>query len=240
MRGKSDRSGTRARYLRAIWSLTESDHVPVTITGLTRALQHVPGSVSEQVKRLVGDGLIEHERYKSVSLTPEGRLEAIQVVRANRILRCFLHDILNLPWSELATNAEALEGSSSPRFLQRIEASLDEPTHDPYGQPIPTPGGDIEPLTDSPLGQLVHSHRTPVVITRVADAPVEILTFLDERNLRPGTRMQIRASATGSHVADVRTAQWHGTLLPAGIGALRGSLPEEAEQLLAQPSAMDT
>lgn len=128
MRGKSDRSGTRARYLRAIWSLTESDHVPVTITGLARALQHVPGSVSEQVKRLVGDGLIEHERYKSVSLTPEGRLEAIQVVRANRILRCFLHDILNLPWSELATNAEALEGSSSPRFLQRIEASLDEPT----------------------------------------------------------------------------------------------------------------
>ena len=70
MRGKSDRSGTRARYLRAIWSLTENSDAPVTVTGIARALSFVPGSVSEQVKRLVDDGLVDHERYKSLSLEP--------------------------------------------------------------------------------------------------------------------------------------------------------------------------
>lgn len=147
MRRKSDKSGTRARYLRAIWSLTENSDAPVTVTGLAGALRFVPGSVSEQVKRLAEDGLVNHERYKSISLTPTGRLESMRAVRTNRILRCFLHDVLDLPWSELAANADALEASSSPRFLQRIE---------------------------------------------------------------------------------VRTAQWHGTLLPAGTGVLHASLHDEA------------
>lgn len=137
MHGKSDRSGTRARYLRAIWSQTENSDAPVTVTGLARALRFVPGSVSEQVKRLVDDGLVDHERYKSISLTPTGHLEAMRAVRANRILRCFLHDVLDLPWSELASNADALEASSSPRFLQRIEASSTSPPTTPTGSPSP-------------------------------------------------------------------------------------------------------
>ena len=83
----------------------------------------------------------------------------MRAVRTNRILRCFLHDVLDLPWSELAANADALEASSSPRFLQRIEASLDQPTHDPYGQPIPTPDGRIETPTDIPSA----GTRTPAM-----------------------------------------------------------------------------
>lgn len=42
MRGKSEQSGTRARYLRAIWSVTEGSDAPVTVTGLARTLRLVP------------------------------------------------------------------------------------------------------------------------------------------------------------------------------------------------------
>lgn len=231
MRSKSDRSGTRARYLRAIWSLTENSDAPVTVTGLARALQFVPGSVSEQVKRLVDDGLVDHERYKSISLTPTGRLDAMQALRANRILRCFLYDVLALPWSELVTNAEALEASSSPRFLQQIEASLDQLSRDPYGQPIPTPDGHIETPTDTPLRALVRSHWTPVKITRIADAPLKALAFLDGRNLRPGAQLQIRGRTRQPHTVEVRTAGWHGTLLSAGVGVLHGSLHDGTAEL---------
>lgn len=240
MRGKSDRSGTRARYLRAIWSLTESSDAPVTVTGLARALRFVPGSVSEQVKRLVDDGLVDHERYKSISLTPAGHLEAMRALRANRILRCFLHDVLDLPWSELVTNAEALEANSSPRFLHRIEAALKQTSRDPYGQPIPTPDGHIETPTDTPLRALVRSHWTPVRITRLNDAPLETLVFFDGRNLRPGTQMQIRGRTTEPDTVDVRTAGWHGTLFPAQVGVFHGSLHIGTEQLSHQPSAIDT
>ena len=228
MRGKSDRSGTRARYLRAIWSLTETSDAPVTVTGLSRVLRFVPGSVSEQVKRLVDDGLADHERYKSIFLTPAGHLETMRAVRVNRMLRCFLHDVLSLPWSELATNADALEASSSPRFLQRIEAALDQPTHDPYGHPIPTADGRIESHQDTPLWELARRRWVPVRITRVADAPVETLAFLDERRLRPGTRLHIRASTAEVDIIEARTAQWHGTLLPAGAAVLHASLHNEA------------
>lgn len=228
MHGKSDRSGTRARYLRAIWSLTESSDAPVTVTGIARALRFVPGSVSEQVKRLVDDGLVDHERYKSISLSPTGRLEAMRALRANRILRCFLNDVLDLPWSELATNADALEASSSPRFLQRIEASLDQPTHDPYGQPIPTPDGHIESRRDARLRELARPRWAPVRITRVSDAPLETLVFLDERHLRPGTWLRIQACTAEVDIIEVRTAEWHGTLLPAGAAVLHASLHDEA------------
>ncbi|MCR4488341.1 metal-dependent transcriptional regulator [Micrococcus luteus] len=228
MRGKSDRSGTRARYLRAIWSLTENSDAPVTVTGIARALSFVPGSVSEQVKRLVDDGLVDHERYKSLSLTPTGHLEAMRAVRTNRILRCFLHDALDLPWSELAANADALEASSSPRFLQRIEASLDQPTHDPYGQPIPTPDGHIESRRDARLRELARPRWAPVRITRVADAPLETLVFLDERHPRPDTRSRIQACTAENDIIKVRSAGWHGTLLPAGAGVLHASLHDEA------------
>ncbi|MGP5253919.1 metal-dependent transcriptional regulator [Brachybacterium alimentarium] len=228
MRRKSDKSGTRARYLRAIWSLTENSDAPVTVTGLARALRFVPGSVSEQVKRLAEDGLVNHERYKSISLAPWGHLESMRAVRANRILRCFLHDVLDLPWSELAANADALEASSSPRFLHRIEASLDQPTHDPYGQPIPTPDGRIETPTDIPLRELARPRWAPVRITRIADAPLETLVFLDERHLRPGTWLHIQACAAEVNIIEVRTAEWHGTLLPAGTGVLHASLHDEA------------
>jgi DtxR family Mn-dependent transcriptional regulator len=183
------------------------------------------------MKRFVDDGLVDHERYKSISLTPAGRLEAMRALRVNRILRCFLHDVLDLPWSELVTNAEALEASSSPRFLQRIEASLDQLSRDPYGQPIPTPDGHIETPTDTPLQALVRSHWTPVKITRIADAPLETLAFLDGRNLRPGAQLQIRGRATEPHTVEVRTAGWHGTLLSAGVGVLHGSLHGGAEEL---------
>lgn len=228
MRGKSDRSGTRARYLRAIWSLTENSDAPVTVTGLARTLQVVPGSVSEQIKRLVDDDLVDHERYKSISLTPAGHLEAMRAVRANRMLRCFLYEILDLPWSELATNADALQTSSSPRFLQRIEAALDQPTRDPYGQPIPAPDGYIESRRDASLRELAGPRWAPVRITRIADAPLETLVFLDERHLRPGTRLRVQASTTESDIIEVRTAEWRGTLLPARSGVLQASLHNEA------------
>lgn len=228
MRRKSDSSGARARYLRAIWSLTEHSDAPVTVTGLARALRFVPGSVSEQVKRLAEHGLVDHERYKSISLTPKGRLEAMRAVRTNRILRCFLYDVLDLPWSELATNAEALEASSSPRFLQRIEAALNQPTHDPYGQPIPTPGGHIETRTDTSLRELARPQWAPVKITRIADAPLETLAFLDERHLRPGKRLHIKTCTAEVDIIEVRTAEWHGTLLPAGARVLHASRHDKA------------
>ncbi|MFD8741145.1 metal-dependent transcriptional regulator, partial [Streptomyces sp. NPDC059618] len=183
-------------------------------------LRFVPGSVSEQVKRLVGDGLVDHERYKSIFLTPAGHLETMRAVRVNRMLRCFLHDVLSLPWSELATNADALEASSSPRFLQRIEAALDQPTHDPYGHPIPTADGRIEAHQDTPLWELARRRWVPVRITRVADAPVETLAFLDERRLSPGTRLHIRASTAEVDIIEARTAPWPSTLLPAGAAVL--------------------
>lgn len=240
MPGQNDRSGTRARYLRAIWSLTESSDVPVTVTGLARALRFVPGSVSEQVKRLADHGLVDHERYKSIALTPAGRIEAMRSVRANRLLRCFLYDVLHLPWSELATNADALEASSSPRFLQRIEAALNRPSHDPYGQPIPTSNGHVETPADTPLRALVRAHPTSVTLTRIADAPLETLLFLDQRNLHPGTRLQIRGRAEEPDTVLVRTADWQGTLLSAGTGALHGSPQTEAEHPQHQSAAKDT
>lgn len=70
-------------------------------------------------------------------------------------------------------------------------------------------------------------YTTPRGLT-VADAPLETLVFLDERHLRPGTRLRIQACTAENDIIKVRSAEWHGTLLPAGAGVLHASLHDEA------------
>ena len=70
-------------YLRAIWKLNEWQDHPVTSGELTRALGLSPSTVSEGVQRLVTMGLVRHARYGKISLTEEGRMQALRLVRAH-------------------------------------------------------------------------------------------------------------------------------------------------------------
>src|SRR5690625_3178096 len=94
-------------------------------------------SVSGMVRRLAGQGLLEHERYRGVRLTDEGRRVALSTMRRHRILELYLVEELDYPWDLVHDEAERLEHAASDELIDRMAAVLGEPTLDPHGAPIP-------------------------------------------------------------------------------------------------------
>ena len=106
------------------------------------------------VKRLESMGLVEHEPYHGVQLTPAGERVALEVVRHHRLLELYLAEALGMSWDRVHEEAEVLEHAISPALSELIAAKLGNPTHDPHGDPIPTADGEIDETPTRPLADL--------------------------------------------------------------------------------------
>ncbi len=88
-------TGNREDYLINILRLTEGQGVAKT-TELATYMKVSPASVSEMVKVLAKEGLVNYEKYKGVSLTDEGIVYARQLRKKHHVVERFLTDYLNL------------------------------------------------------------------------------------------------------------------------------------------------
>jgi DtxR family Mn-dependent transcriptional regulator len=70
-------------YLKSLWKLGPKD---VGTQELASHLDVKPASVTKMVLRLTEMGLVDHTPYKGASLTRQGELEALSVVRRHRLL----------------------------------------------------------------------------------------------------------------------------------------------------------
>jgi DtxR family Mn-dependent transcriptional regulator len=89
------------------------------------------------VKKLAALGLAEHARYRGVSLTPDGELVALEVIRHHRLLELYLAETLGVAVGDVHEEADRLEHAISEELEARIDQALGYPTHDPHGDPIP-------------------------------------------------------------------------------------------------------
>ena len=165
-------------YLKAVYGAGEWTGEGVTTSALAARLGVSASTVSETVRKLAAAGLVAHERYGLVTLTPEGRTAALAVVRRHRIIETYLVDRLGYSWDEVHDEAEELEHAMSERLLARMDAALGHPTRDPHGDPIPLPDGTVPqppaiPLADVPEGE--HGR-----VARISDAEPEVLRYLSE------------------------------------------------------------
>ena len=87
-------TGNREDYLINILRLTEGDGVAKT-TELASYMNVSPASVSEMIKVLAKEGLVDYEKYKGVSLTDEGLTLARQLRKKHHVVERFLTDYLN-------------------------------------------------------------------------------------------------------------------------------------------------
>jgi DtxR family Mn-dependent transcriptional regulator len=179
-------------YLKTIYEIEESSGAAAT-TDIATRLAVAPASVSGMVRRLAGQGLLEHERYRGVRLTDEGRRVALSTMRRHRIIELFLTEQLGYPWDLVHDEAERLEHAASDDLVDRMAAVLGEPTVDPHGAPIPTREGLIEEGDDLPLTDLLPGETGQ--ITRVSDDDSELLRYLGELGLVLGAMITIREIA---------------------------------------------
>jgi DtxR family Mn-dependent transcriptional regulator len=176
-------------YAKAIYALELRAGEAVTTNALAERLGVTPGSASGMVKRLAELGLVEHEPYRGVQLTDDGRRVALEVIRHHRLLELYLVQSLGVPWDRVHEEAEVLEHVLSEELEELIAAKLGDPTHDPHGDPIPTRELTIEEEPTQSL-QSLEAGATGR-FTRVSDSDPEMLRFLADRGISPGDSFEV-------------------------------------------------
>jgi DtxR family Mn-dependent transcriptional regulator len=176
-------------YAKAIYALELRDGEAVSTNALADRLGVTAASASGMVKRLDELGLVEHQPYRGVSLTEDGRRVALEVMRHHRLLELYLVQSLGVPWDRVHAEAEVLEHVLSEELEELIAAKLGHPTHDPHGDPIPTRDLTIEEGATVSL-QMLEPGATGT-FARVSDSDPEMLRFLADRGIAPGDRLEV-------------------------------------------------
>lgn len=181
-------------YLKALFALgLEQSSAGVSTTAIADRLGVSPASATNMLKRLDAMGLVTHVLYKGAVLTPSGRKVALEVVRHHRLIETYLAEALGVPWDRVHDEAEVLEHVLSEDLEERIAERLGDPTADPHGHPIPTRDGDLPEASRRSLWQAAPEET--VLIERVSDKEPDVLRYLGDIGLTPGTRVEVIARA---------------------------------------------
>ncbi|WP_120520322.1 metal-dependent transcriptional regulator [Arthrobacter celericrescens] len=198
----SDLTTSAQDYLKLIWSATEWSSEPITIGAMAERLGVTPSTVSDGIRKLAKQGLVEHAPYRSIELTPTGREHAVTMVRRHRLLETFLVETLNYRWDEVHDEAEVLEHAVSDTLIDKIDTLLGHPTRDPHGDPIPAADGTPHRPAAGPLAAT--EPGTNVTITRISDANPDMLRYFAELGLKPDTRLTVLGQRPYADLTNIR------------------------------------
>lgn len=177
-------------YLKAIYELT-LDNKRASTTHLAEFLEVTPASVTGMIQKLANTKptLVKYEKHHGVSLTQDGENVALETIRHHRLIEMFLHQILGYPWDEVHEEADRLEHVISEKFEERIAVALDNPRHDPHGDPIPRTDLTIPSSPEFRLNELQLNQEATV--TRVRDDDPALLRHLNDMGLIPGVKILV-------------------------------------------------
>jgi DtxR family Mn-dependent transcriptional regulator len=185
-------------YLKTVYAHTEWQPDPITPSGLAGALGVAPSSVTEMVKKMAAQGLVQHVPYGAIRLTDAGRTRALAVVRRHRLIETWLVREMGYSWDEVHDEAEVLEHALSDRLLEAIDARLGRPERDPHGDPIPAGDGTLVSVPTVRLDEAAVGHVGRVV--RISDRDPAVLRELDGAGVGPGSEVRVTAAADDASV----------------------------------------
>jgi len=182
-------SSSKEDYLKAIYHLQSQDGV-VSTNELAGELQTRAASVTDMLKKLKDQKLLNYEPYKGFRLSSEGRRVAVQVVRKHRLWEYFLVEKLGFGWDEVHEIAEELEHVTSRKLIERLDEFLGYPKTDPHGDPIPDSSGRLERAQQINLSEL--PLHISAQVSGIGDQSSEMLELLRHKNIRLGSSIEIK------------------------------------------------
>lgn len=178
-------------YLEAVFELEEEGQ-RIVQARIGQRLGLAPATVSEGIKRLIGEGYVRIEGTRDIELTQNGRLVASTLVRRHRLAERMLVDILGIPWHRCHEQAEDWEKVMTAEVEEAILAKLEgEPTC-PHGNPIPgttssISWSDLKPVAAMEAGE---SGRLTRLLEDV-ELDHDVLKFLEDHSLIPGNDLSV-------------------------------------------------
>ncbi len=179
-------------YLAKIYSTSEikvDEHGYVSTSSLADAMGVTAPAVNRMVTKLKEMGYLLHEPYQGIKLTDAGKREALMKLRYQRIAATFLVHVMGFGWHEVEEEATRISGALSDPIAQRMLNMADNPTHDPHGEPIPTPDGSIPDLVDTSVADMDAGQT--VIITRVKTREADRLEYIAALGLMPGVEVEV-------------------------------------------------
>jgi len=182
-------SQTEENYLKAIYSLGLHSGDNVSTNKIAERLNTKASSVTDMIKKLSDKKLIDYKKYKGSKLTLEGRRIAVKIVRKHRLWEVFLMNKLDYKWDEVHDLAEQLEHIKSGTLINKLEAFLEFPTHDPHGDPIPDKNGNIEHHKNVMLSSVAIGEMCTII--GVKDSSTAFLNYLDNSKIQLGSVLKL-------------------------------------------------
>ncbi len=179
-------------YLKAIYKLLEHNDT-VSTSALAEQMGVAPASVTNMCKKLADLHLLVYEPYQGVTFTPAGKKMVLEIVRHHRLLELYLAEALGVPWDRVHEEAERLEHVISEDLEERMAAVLGDPQFDPHGAPIPSKNGVVMRQASDNLSDRLDGER--LIVVEVDDEDPELLRYLGQIGIYPGTEMVLLARA---------------------------------------------
>jgi DtxR family Mn-dependent transcriptional regulator len=182
-------SYTEENYLKAIYHLSEEGEKSVLTNELSDAMSTKPASVTDMIKKLSAKKLIGYEKYYGVTLTKQGKADALAIIRKHRLWETFLVQKLNFHWDQVHEVAEQLEHIQSTLLIEKLDEFLEFPTADPHGHPIPDKNGKIHVAEQTPLDEI--SEKKTAKVRAVKRGSPSFLQYLSKIGLYIGAQVSI-------------------------------------------------
>ncbi|WP_405294667.1 metal-dependent transcriptional regulator [Algibacter sp. Ld11] len=180
---------TEENYIKAIYHLGKQGENNVSTNAIAKEMETKASSASDMVKKLSEKGYADYKKYQGVTLTKEGKLIAVNIVRKHRLWEVFLSEKLNFSWDEIHDVAEQLEHIKSEKLIKQLDAFLEYPSHDPHGDPIPDENGRIQSIDKILLSQA--KVNNVCICVGVKDSSSEFLKYLDKHSIALGTELKV-------------------------------------------------
>jgi len=171
----------------------ETENEPATTNNIAESLSVSSASVTNMFKKLAKLKLINHKSYRGAELTQAGEKIALEVIRHHRLLELYLKEMMGYSWDEVHEEAEKLEHHISEQFEDKIAELLNDPTHDPHGDPIPSKEGVVPQMASLAITDA--EENTSYIIGRVRDQDPELLRYLEKSGIIPGVKLTVLEKA---------------------------------------------
>jgi DtxR family transcriptional regulator, iron-dependent repressor len=162
-------------YLKAIWEIVQEEQVPISAR-LAEDLRVTPPAVTAALKRMTRLGFLRVRRGGRIELTAKGKGTAQHLVLRHRLAEKLL--------------TERLEHGISPEVARLLMARFGRDSRCPHGVPL---FGGMSRLRRKhgavKLSQTEIGHTYEIL--RVYEKDPAFLEFLDQRHLRPATRIRV-------------------------------------------------
>lgn len=183
-------SFTVENYLKAIFQLSQKTEGGVNTNAIADHIGTKAATVSDMLKKLDSQDLINYKKYQGTSLTIKGRELAVEIIRKHRLWEVFLVEKLDFKWDEVHDIAEELEHIESKELTNRLDDFLDNPKFDPHGDPIPDKDGNIQRRAQVPLTEI--ETGSAGIVTGVKDSSKAFLQYLDTMGIYLGNKVLVK------------------------------------------------